>query len=67
MTLWYGGTSDITTFKLGCYADRTMEHFAVMTADGTILATDDHLAALLALYPVTYRLAELGFTRYGDG
>ena len=67
LILWYAATSDITTFKLGCYADRSMEHFAVMTADGTILATDDHLAALMALYPTTYRLADLGYTFYGDG
>ena len=53
--------------KVGDYAGETMDRFAVMTADGTILATDSYLAELMTLYPMTYHLADLGQTRYNDG
>lgn len=67
LSLLYAATPDTDTFKNGCYANETMDSFAVMTMDGTILATDNHLAELMALYPVTYHLADLGYTRYSDG
>lgn len=67
LSLWYAAMPDTDTFKNGCYANETMDCFAVMTADGTILATNDHLAELMALYPMTYHLADLGYTHYNDG
>jgi|GEM_PF-7034959 len=57
VTLYYAGDFDTTTFRRSCYAGRSMESFAVMTADGTIIATSDALARLLSL-PDFYPLAD---------
>jgi len=53
-------------FKQGCYFAPSMQHFAVMTEDGRIIATDDSLAELMALYPRVYRLDNLGHAVYRE-
>ena len=51
-------------FKQGCYFAPSMQRFAVMTQDGRIIATDDFLAELMALYPCVYRLDNVGVSVY---
>lgn len=59
------GTIDFGTLRSFCYVSPSMQSFAVMTGEGTIIATDEHLAQLMALYPNYYHLDNAGYTRDG--
>jgi len=43
-----------------------MQRFALMTEDGQIIATDDYLAELMALYPTMYHLDNVGMSGFAD-
>lgn len=60
--LYTPGNFDIKTMKPAGYFAPSMEVFAVMTGEGKIIATDDYLARLMAMYPYVYRLDNVGIT-----
>lgn len=60
ITRYRAGIIDTETLKQGCYFAPSMEHFAVMTENGQIIATHDDLAKLMSLYPTMYHLDNVG-------
>lgn len=65
LRLYTPGSFDIKTMKPAGYFAPSMEVFAVMTGEGKIIATDDYLARLMAMYPYVYRLDNVGITIFG--
>ncbi len=64
--LYTPGSFDIKTMKPAGYFAPSMEAFAVMTGEGKIIATDDYLARLMAMYPYVYRLDNVGITVWNE-
>ncbi len=64
--LYTPGNIDGETLRRPCYVAPGIQTFAVMTGEGTIIATDDYLAQLMALYPYAYRLDNVGITVWYD-
>jgi len=60
------GEVAVDIFKIGCYVAPSMQRFALMTEDGQIIATDDYLAELMALYPTMYHLDNVGMSGFSD-
>ena len=66
ITRYRAGLIDFDVFKRGCYVAPSMQVFALMTEDGQIIATDDYLADLMALYPTMYHLDNVGMSGFVD-
>lgn len=66
ITRYRAGLIDFDVFKYSCYAAPSLQAFALMTQEGQIIATDDYLAELMALYPTMYHLDNWGMSVFAD-
>jgi hypothetical protein len=66
ITRYRAGLIDFDVFKYSCYAAPSLQTFALMTQEGQIIATDDYLAELMALYPTMYHLDNVGMSGFVD-